>query len=237
MARRRIAPATSIAFLSRSGWHRIPSDCARSMSFPAGSQISSARCPIRRSSRVSPSTWVSPPAKPRSGSIPAIRSGRSSAASTVAAGGRLCAFASIIGGASIPKAVVEDGEGGGDRIAPSDLLPFFVCAAGVGNRNFVDAPFGARGLGGYLRLEGETVGGELEPHQLLPHKRFHSGFHVGQIQIAHHIGKQRDEPVADVVPEEQHAMRSAEKARSVNHVGATVEKRLDHLVIVARVVL
>src|SRR5712675_2286780 len=47
---------------------------------------------------------------------------------------------------------------GGDRVAESDLLTFFVSASRIRNRDLVDSPSRARGLGGYLRLEGKTIG-------------------------------------------------------------------------------
>src|SRR5215469_236078 len=207
----RIPPAKSTELRKRKRWQRMPSRAARSKSFPAGSQISSARCPIRSNSRVSPSTCDCPPANSRSGSTPATRSGIT-VESTARGARSLYALASGISGSSIPEPVVQNREGGSDRVAPADFLALVIGSAGVRNPHFEDPPFGARGLGSNFRFEGESVSRKLELHKFVAHEPLHPGLHVGQVQIGNRIRQQRDKPVGDVMPEKQHPMWSTQKA-------------------------
>src|SRR5207237_8241216 len=112
-----------------------------------------------------------------------------------------------------------------DTIAPGDLLAFAVGPAAVRDGQLPDA--GAR-LGQpcrelhfdseALRPERQTLE-EVGPDQLV------ARLHVRQVQVGEHVGDEREEVVADGVPEEQYAMKGSLEAGAVHGVALAVPDR------------
>ena len=89
---------------------------------------------------------------------------------------------------------------GGQAILPRDLLPFFIVSSAVRYRNLIDP---AIQLGKFccdFGLESKTVGLDRELCQKLAAEDLVAGFHVGKVQVGQHVGNQRQELVAHVVP-------------------------------------
>ena len=137
---------------------------------------------------------------------------------------------------SIKKPVTKDKPKSSDSVLPADFFALGVITTGVVDVGFVKAIVVAGKLGGQLRLNAEPISGQLKILNALPSKNFITGFHVGEVKVAQHIGEECEKPVGHVVPEQQDAMRAAGKARSVHDVGAPVEDGLDEFGIVGRVV-
>ncbi len=55
-----------------------------------------------------------------------------------------------------------------------------------------------------------------------------AGLHVGQHRVVEHVGDQRQQPVARVVREHEHAV-PADEPRSVDDVGAALADQLDEI--------
>ena len=90
----------------------------------------------------------------------------------------------------------------------------------IGDRDFIDTAFLFRDLQGDFGLKTETVRFDLDMSQDLRFKDFIPHFHVGEVEVSEDIGKERQELIANVVPEEKHPMRpAAVKARPENHIG------------------
>src|SRR5579884_1527258 len=134
-------------------------------------------------------------------------------------------------GGLIEEAIAQNAVEGVEGVLESNLFAFLVSAAGVADGDLIDAPerFSgtlARNLGRYLRLETEAIGFQLDVVQHFAAEYFVARLHVRQVQISEHVGQRRQRLVGDVVPEIEHAMRLADETRTVNHVGAIFQNRL-----------
>ena len=90
---------------------------------------------------------------------------------------------------------------------------------------------------GQLRLDAETIGGELQVLHALPPENFIAGFHVRQVQVAQHVGEERQEPVGQIVPEQQNPVCSPCETGAVDDVRPAVQNGFDELGIIRRIVL
>ena len=73
--------------------------------------------------------------------------------------------------------------------------------------------------------------------QNLPPEDLVARLHVGEIQVGEHVRAERQDVIADRVPEVQHAMRlAARESRAIDHVGQAVDDRLDQLRVLLRIV-
>ena len=60
-------------------------------------------------------------------------------------------------------------------------------------------------------------------HDIVARERLVAGFHVGQVQVGEHVGGEREEAIADRVPEIEDAPRPAsQEPRAVHDVGVPV---------------
>ena len=134
--------------------------------------------------------------------------------------------------------VAHDRPEGGDGVLPADLLALFVRAPVVGDGHFEDAVAAPRHFRRELRLDAEAA--RLDGHGLddLAAEHLVAGLHVRQIEVREHVGGQRQEAVADRVPEVQDApCTPAQKARAVDDVGVPLLDRREQLQVFHRVVL
>src|SRR4051794_37398154 len=79
---------------------------------------------------------------------------------------------------SIHEAVLDEGPQRDEAVAPGDLLPLVELAAGVGDRDLVDADAAAQDLGGDLGLELETHGAQGDALQHRTVEELVTGLHV-----------------------------------------------------------
>ena len=111
-------------------------------------------------------------------------------------------------------------------VLPADLLAFLVRPAVIADGHFVDAEFPLGALHDDLRLEAEAVGADGDALQQIGAEDLVAGLHVRQVQIAEHVGDQRQALVDHGVPEGQHArLLAGHVARAEDRVGVAVEQR------------
>ena len=119
------------------------------------------------------------------------------------------------------------------------FLPSSYVAAVVRDRHFVDAGAHPRDLAGDLRLDPEVARLQIQTIGDVADEHLVAGLHVRQVQVGERVGQERQQPVADRVPEIQDAMpaRRSQKSRTVDDVGLAFEDGLEQQRVFARVVL
>src|ERR1700678_2497727 len=130
---------------------------------------------------------------------------------------------------ALPKHIVfHDAVEGPHAVLPVDLLALLVGAAVVRNADLVDTAARVRNIGGDFRLEAEAALFDGDRLDDLPPEHLVAGLHVGQVQVGEHVREQREQAVADAVPEIEHAMRpAAHETRAEHHVRFIAQDRLD----------
>ena len=119
--------------------------------------------------------------------------------------------------------VPENHENCAHTVAPSDLLALGVGPPGVGDPHFVDSAAHARHLAGDFGFETEPILFELDRLNHFTLEHLGAGLHVGEIDVGHHVGERREDPVADAVPVvEDTVLRPAHETGAVNHVGTPI---------------
>ena len=110
-------------------------------------------------------------------------------------------------------------------VFPGDFFPFFIGPAAVGNGHFIDPGSQFGDFGRELGFKAEAVRFQLNLIEKLTSEHLVTDFHVRQIQIVQHIGKQRQKFVAQIVPEKEHPVGTAEKAGAIHDIGPVVHDR------------
>src|SRR5207237_4134917 len=121
--------------------------------------------------------------------------------------------------------VSDDMEQRRDTIAPGDLLPFGVRAAAVGDGQLPDAGARLRQPCRELDLDPEALCPERQALEEVGPDELVARLHVREVQVGEHVGDEREEVVADGVPEEQHAMKGSLEAGAVHGVALAVPDR------------
>src|SRR5688572_1158221 len=129
---------------------------------------------------------------------------------------------------SLHESVFHQHPEGDDAVLPADLLPLIVAATVVGDRHFVDAVAALEDLGGHLRLDPEAVGAQVEAVQHLAAHHLVAGLHVRQHRVVKDVGEQGQQPVAEIMSEQEDAV-AAEEPGAVDDIGAAVDDQLDQL--------
>ena len=107
----------------------------------------------------------------------------------------------------------------------------------VGDGGLVDAEAMPGDLGREFRLETEAIGAQRpDPLQHLAPEDLVAGLHVGQVQVRQHVREKGQRAVPEVVPEQEHALRAAEEAGSIDNIGLTFQYRPQQVVVIPRVV-
>src|SRR5262245_11159082 len=97
----------------------------------------------------------------------------------------------------------------------------------VRDGDFVEAAMFFGELDSDLRLEAEAIGFEVNAFDRLRAKDLVSHLHVREVEVSEHIGNQSKRQVSHVVPEKQHAVRSAAvESRSIDDVRKACLDRL-----------
>jgi hypothetical protein len=91
--------------------------------------------------------------------------------------------------------------------------------------------------GSIARQRAETVRSNRHAFDHRRTERFVAGLHVGEIEIGEHVRQEREDAVADGVPEVEHSPRRAGETRSVDDIAAAIENRLEELSVVVGIVL
>ena len=143
----------------------------------------------------------------------------------------------VLGILRLPHRVAHDRPEGRDGVLPADLLAFLVGAPVVRDRHLVDPVAAPRDLRRDLGLEAEAVRLDGDRLDDLAAKHLVAGLHVGEVQVGEHVGGERQETVADRVPEvEDAASAAAQEARAVHDVGVALGDRGEQLEVLHRVV-
>src|SRR4029453_18510028 len=112
----------------------------------------------------------------------------------------------IMNCASAKQVVFDNAPQSADAVLPPDLLALFVGSASIRNADLEDSPLQLRHFCRDLRFETEPV---LFDHDLLQDfssEDLVASLHVGQVQIGERIRAQRQQVVANGMPEIQDAM-------------------------------
>ena len=132
---------------------------------------------------------------------------------------------------ALEEAEAHERADGAEAVAPRDLLALGVRAAVVGDRHLVEADAGPepQHLGGELRLDPEVVGDRVQVADEVAAEGLVADLHVGDRRVVEHVGQQREEAVAGVVPEEVGALRvrAAAQAGAEDGVGLAGQQRVD----------
>ena len=99
----------------------------------------------------------------------------------------------------------------------ADLLAFLIGPAGIANGDFENsrAPFGE--LDRDFRLDLEAAADERYAFQQFRADHFVARFHVRQVEVGDDVAHQREEAVADLMPEEEHAPVIAREETRAKH--------------------
>jgi hypothetical protein len=95
----------------------------------------------------------------------------------------------------------EDDAEGFEAVFPADFLAFFISAAVVTDGHFVNAEFALGALHDDFGLEAETVGADGDALQQVGAKDLVTGFHIGEVEVAEHVGNQGEALVDHGMPE------------------------------------
>ena len=132
----------------------------------------------------------------------------------------------------------QDGDEGLHAVLPADLLPLLVGAPRVADRDLEDARLALRELDGQLGLEPEVVRDDRDRLEQRRCGRPCSRSPCPSGSRWSPVGEEREEPVAELVTEEQRAPRlAAREARAEDRVGLLLDEDLHDAEQVARVVL
>jgi len=129
----------------------------------------------------------------------------------------------------IEKAEADDVEERGQAVLPADLLALGIVTAGVGDGHLVDAAFLLGHFGRDLGLAAESFRLDFDSLRDFAAEDLVTRLHIGEVQVAEHVGKGGQKTVGHVMPEEEHAVRPAEKAAAVDDVGPAVQHGLEEL--------
>src|SRR5487761_132980 len=121
-------------------------------------------------------------------------------------------------------------------VTPRNFLSFFIGTARVRDRHFVDPPPSLGHSRRHFRLKAEAIRAQPHPPNHFLSENLVTGFHVGERQVRDNVGKQRQEFISNVMPEEVNALRAAQKPRSVHNIGAAVQDRFNQLGVLSRVI-
>src|SRR5262245_55478027 len=111
--------------------------------------------------------------------------------------------------AAPPRAIFDDAPDGAHAVFPVDLLALCVRAARVRDADFVDTAVESRDLCGDFRLEAKPILLDADALDDLAAEDLVTGLHVGEVQVREGIRHERQEPIAEVVPEIQDPVRVA----------------------------
>jgi hypothetical protein len=125
-----------------------------------------------------------------------------------------------------------------EPILRANLLALGVGTSCVRHAHLVDAQPHPRDARDDFGLETKPLLAQVHLLQDLAAEHLVTGLHVREVQIREHVRQQRQEPVADRMPEVQHAVRiPSEEPRPDDNVGASVCKRFNQAAQILRVVL
>jgi len=106
------------------------------------------------------------------------------------------------------QVVLEDRLNRPHAIFPTDFLALRISPAAVRNAYLVDSTAPSGNFGDNFGFNSETIFFYPNRFDKGSFERLVAGFYVRQIKVGAHVGKQRQKPVADHVPEKKDAMRS-----------------------------
>jgi len=122
--------------------------------------------------------------------------------------------------------VFDDAAYGAKAVLPVDLFAFGVRAAVIGNGDLVNTDTKSGNLGGDLGFKAEAVLFDFDALDNLATEGFVAGLHVRKVQVGKHVGEQREEAVADGVPEIKDPMGlGTNEAGAKDDIGAVFQNR------------
>src|SRR6266850_5760147 len=136
----------------------------------------------------------------------------------------------------IEEPVPDDAPDRTDAVLPGDLLPRCIIPPVIGHGNFINSAAESRDLEGELGLEPEAIRAEPQALEEVRPEDLVARLHVRKVEIREHVGKCRQEPVPDIVPEEKHPMRLSPESRPIHDVRFVLEDRFEQAWVFERVV-
>src|SRR5213079_3119044 len=112
-----------------------------------------------------------------------------------------CVLGGLINGVSSLERALDYTPQRFDAISPTDLLSFLVCAPVIRDPHFIYSQLHPRDLDRNLRLKSESVLLELDRLNHVAPEDLEARFHIGQVQVGKHIRDQREETIANRMPE------------------------------------
>src|SRR3990170_5831361 len=139
--------------------------------------------------------------------------------------------------ASVEQSEAEDTVEGGEAVPPGDLLPFGIGPAVVRDRHLVDPAAELGHLDRQLGLDPEPVRLEAETLEHVGPEDFVPDLDIAQVEIRDHVAEIREEPIPDVVPEVEDAVRPTMESVAEDNVSLVFQDRLQQRRVVSRVIL
>ena len=102
---------------------------------------------------------------------------------------------------SAKKAVTQCAPDAAETISKCDLFPFGISAPAVGYGNFEDAALELGDLCGNLGFKAKAILVQANALEQFAPENLVTGPNVREVQVRAHVGKQREEPVANRMPE------------------------------------
>src|SRR5690606_1083936 len=109
----------------------------------------------------------------------------------------------VVSGTGVQETELEDQPERLHPIPPPDVLAFCVGATVVADRNLIDASTPLSEASSHLRLDAEAIAGQPQTLEYVSANRLVPRFHVRELEVVRHVRRQRQEGVAECVPEEQ----------------------------------
>src|ERR1019366_8801867 len=154
--------------------------------------------------------------------------------------GEVVEHAAAVGGGVevVDQPEFEDDAEGFEAVYPADFLAFFVSAAVITDGHFVNAELAFGALHDDFGLEAKTVGADGDALEQVGAKDLVAGFHVGKVEVAEHVGNQREALIHHGMPEQQDAgLLAGHVTRPKDGVGVAVQQRPQQARIFGRIVL
>src|SRR5574341_180384 len=139
--------------------------------------------------------------------------------------------------ASVEQPEAEDAVEGDDAVPPSDLLPLGVRPAMVRDRHLVDPAAELGHLDRQLGLDPEPIRLKAETLEHVGPEDFVPDLDIAQVEVRGHVAEVGEEPIPDVVPEVEDAVRPTMESVAEDNVGVAFQDWLEEPRVVLRVVL
>src|ERR1051326_6190911 len=105
---------------------------------------------------------------------------------------------------SVEESIPDDLKQRCHAVAPGNFLSFRIVATAVADWHFVNSPTAFGDLRGELGLKTKPIRSQTHALNHFSAKYLVAGFHVGEIEVRQHVGKQSQKLISHRMPEEEH---------------------------------